>query len=62
MKSYKTASFQELNASELITIEGGTFFPATSTSDTPGLPGLDNQFNKDWGWAGSGPGGQDTSL
>ncbi len=62
MKSYKTASFQELNASELITIEGGAFFPAISTSDTPGFPGLDNQFNKDWGWVGSGPGGQNTSL
>ncbi len=35
MKSYKAASFQELNASELIIIEGGAFFPAISTSDAP---------------------------
>ncbi|WP_074406949.1 hypothetical protein [Aquimarina megaterium] len=62
MKSYKAESFRELNASELIIIEGGAFFSAISTSDTPGLPGLDHQFNKDWGWVGSGLGGQNTSL
>ncbi|WP_103866720.1 hypothetical protein [Aquimarina sp. I32.4] len=62
MKILKIIQVEHLTQKEVIEIQGGVLLSASAINSTPGISDGDNPFNKDWGWIGSGPGGQGINL